>query len=105
MTMVKDEDYEGSFYQNPALQRVLENSLELISSINMKACGKCAPCRIGHIRMEEILKRMTSSQGKQNDLETIYSLAKTLNETSFCPLGRKAPNQLLNSIDHITMIE
>ena len=103
--MLRETTPENEYYSNPELQRVLENSLKLVSSINARACGKCAPCRIGHIQMQEILVRMINRNGRKDDLETLITLARTLNETSFCPAGRKAPSQLLNAIDHITMIE
>ena len=105
ITMLRETTPDNEYYSNPKLHRILENSLKLVSSINARACGKCAPCRIGHIQMEEILVRMTNRKGRKDDLETLYTLARTLNETSFCPVGRKAPKQLLNAIDHITMIE
>ncbi len=36
-----------------------------------ESCGKCPPCRIGTKRMQEILKRITSGQGKEGDIEKL----------------------------------
>ena len=105
MSMMKDESPESCYCSNPDMQRILVSSLEMIASINQIGCGKCAPCRIGHERMEEILTRMTSKKGKENDLEVLTGLASALNETSSCPVGRKVPNHILTSLDILSMIE
>ncbi len=54
--------------------------------------------------MEDLLVRMTSKKGKENDLEILTSLAKALNETSSCPVGRKVPHYVLTSLDILSRI-
>ena len=105
MSLMKDVSPKSYYYNNSDMQRVLVSSLKMITSINEKACGKCSPCRIGHIRLEEILRRMTSKNGRENDLEIIINLAKTLNDISSCSLGRKAPNYILTSLDLVSMLD
>ena len=104
ISMMKDESSKSCYYSNQDMQKVLISGLEMINSINQKACGKCAPCRIGHVHMENLLVRMTSKKGKENDLEVLTSLAKALNETSSCPVGRRVPHYVLTSLDVLSRI-
>ncbi|MFP4381243.1 MAG: NADH-quinone oxidoreductase subunit NuoF [Candidatus Sumerlaeia bacterium] len=65
-----------------------------------ESCGKCTPCREGTTRMLEILERITSGQAEMEDLEKLERLAKLVQRSSLCGLGRAAPNPVLNSLKH-----
>ncbi|MCL1808417.1 MAG: NADH-quinone oxidoreductase subunit NuoF [Clostridiales bacterium] len=62
-----------------------------------ESCGKCAPCRIGLVRMHEILERITGGEGEIGDLAELEELAEMVNELSFCALGQTAPNPVLTT--------
>ena len=40
-----------------------------------ESCGKCAPCRIGTVRMLEILNKITDGNGELEDLDKLEELA------------------------------
>ena len=63
-----------------------------------ESCGKCVPCREGIRRMLEILTRITEGQGEMADLETLETLAKTVQSSSLCGLGKSAPNPVLSTL-------
>jgi len=63
-----------------------------------ESCGKCAPCRIGQVRMYEALERITNGKGTLNDLKDLEELAAMTSELSFCALGQTAPNPFLTTI-------
>lgn len=65
-----------------------------------ESCGKCTPCREGTTRMLEILERITSGNGKPEDLERLERLAKLVKRSSLCGLGRAAPNPVLSTLEH-----
>ena len=65
-----------------------------------ESCGKCTPCRIGTKRMLEILEKITSGQGEEEDLPRLESLAVLLKNASLCGLGRSAPNPVLSTLRH-----
>jgi NADH:ubiquinone oxidoreductase subunit F (NADH-binding)/NAD-dependent dihydropyrimidine dehydrogenase PreA subunit len=65
-----------------------------------ESCGKCTPCREGTKRMAEILERITSGQGKPDDLEKLERLARLMKKTALCGLGRAAPNPVLSTLEH-----
>lgn len=62
-----------------------------------ESCGKCTPCRIGNVRLLEILERITSGRGTKKDLKSLEELGKVIKDTSLCGLGQTAPNPILST--------
>ena len=65
-----------------------------------ESCGKCAPCRLGQVRMLETLDRITKGEGELKDLAELEELAEMTRELSFCALGQTAPNPLLTTMKY-----
>jgi NADH-quinone oxidoreductase subunit F len=65
-----------------------------------ESCGKCTFCRIGTLRMQEILDKICAGQGQPRDLDELTTLAETTVAGSLCGLGRTAPNPLLTTLRH-----
>jgi len=63
-----------------------------------ESCGKCTPCREGTRKMLEILEKITSGEGEEEDLEKLEELGKTIIDTSLCGLGQTAPNPVLSTL-------
>jgi NADH-quinone oxidoreductase subunit F len=63
-----------------------------------ESCGKCTPCRVGTKRMYEILERITTGHGKEDDIERLQHLGEWIKKTSLCGLGQSAPNPVLSTI-------
>ena len=47
-----------------------------------ESCGKCAPCRIGNKRLEEILDKITKGKGTMEDLDYLKNLSKVIKDTA-----------------------
>lgn len=65
-----------------------------------ESCGKCTFCRVGTLRMLEILERITQGTGKMEDLGLLEELAVKIKETSLCGLGQTAPNPVLTTLKY-----
>lgn len=63
-----------------------------------ESCGKCTPCRIGNMRMLEILNRITEGNGTMHDLFELENLATTIQSSALCALGQSAPNPVLSTL-------
>ena len=63
-----------------------------------ESCGKCAPCRIGTVRMLEILNKITDGNGELEDLDKLEELANYIKAGSLCGLGQTAPNPVLSTL-------
>jgi NADH-quinone oxidoreductase subunit F len=64
----------------------------------LESCGKCTCCRVGTIKMLEILEGLCRGEGKAGDIERLEDLAKLVKEGSICGLGRTAPNPVLSTL-------
>ncbi|HSB03739.1 MAG TPA: NADH-ubiquinone oxidoreductase-F iron-sulfur binding region domain-containing protein [Thermodesulfobacteriota bacterium] len=65
-----------------------------------ESCGKCVPCRIGTKRMLEILTRITRGEGRDEDIDTLVDMGKTIKDSALCGLGQTCPNPVLSTINH-----
>ena len=63
-----------------------------------ESCGKCTFCRVGTLRMLEILTRITKGEGEPDDIEKLVELGERIKEASLCGLGQTAPNPVLTTI-------
>ncbi|HBU12851.1 MAG TPA: hydrogenase, partial [Clostridiales bacterium] len=68
--------------------------------IRDESCGQCAACRIGPMRMLEILKDITEGRGKKGDVELLAEIGETVKQTSLCGLGQSAANPILSTIEN-----
>jgi len=65
-----------------------------------ESCGKCPPCRIGTRVLHNILGRITTGEGRVEDLDILESLGEHVRRTSLCGLGQTAPNLVLSTLRH-----
>ena len=71
-----------------------------ISFCAAESCGACAPCRLGNVRLEEILDRICAGEGTEADLDRLEQLADVVRRTTLCGLGQTAPNPVLSTLEH-----
>jgi len=77
---------------------LVETARYFMTFIQNESCGKCVPCREGTKRMLEILTRITSGEGREEDIDLLEELATTVADGSFCGLGESAPNPVLTTL-------
>ena len=63
-----------------------------------ESCGKCTPCRVGNLRLLELLEKITSGNGTDEDLDKLQELSHVIKDTSLCGLGQTAPNPILSTM-------
>ncbi len=63
-----------------------------------ESCGKCTPCRMGTLRLLEILNKITSGNGELEDLDKLEELSNYIKAGSLCGLGQTAPNPVLSTL-------
>ncbi len=65
-----------------------------------ESCGKCTPCREGTEAMMEILGRLVSGDGKQEDLQNLEDLSNAMMLSSLCGLGQAAAIPVLDTLKY-----
>ena len=63
-----------------------------------ESCGKCVPCRIGTVKIYNILNKFLEGTATEADLEQLEALCEMMQTTSLCGLGKSAPNPVLSSL-------
>jgi NADH-quinone oxidoreductase subunit F len=66
----------------------------------LESCGKCTSCRIGTLRMLEILEEIVSGKGKEEHIQQLEELGQIIKSTSQCGLGNTAPNPVLTTLKY-----
>ncbi|NLI78184.1 MAG: NADH-quinone oxidoreductase subunit NuoF [Candidatus Riflebacteria bacterium] len=65
-----------------------------------ESCGKCTSCRIGTLRMLEILERIVEGKGTPEDIPALLELGDHIKATALCGLGQTAPNPVLTTLKY-----
>ena len=66
-----------------------------------ESCGQCVPCRVGTVRQEEALARLTRSaplHSRDSELALLTDLARVMADASICGLGHTAPAAVQSAI-------
>ena len=69
-----------------------------MSFLRDESCGQCTFCRIGTMRMYEILDKLCQGKGRRADLDELMQLAALTTQGSICGLGRTAPNPVITTL-------
>ena len=71
-----------------------------INFTQKESCGKCTPCRLGTLKMREILEKISNGKATLDDLTKLETIANTVSKTSLCALGGTAPNPVLTTLKY-----
>jgi len=63
-----------------------------------ESCGKCTSCRIGTLRMLEILEQIVLGKGTEGHLAQLEEIGLFVKGSSQCGLGNTAPNPVLTTL-------
>jgi NADP-reducing hydrogenase subunit HndC len=59
-----------------------------------ECCGKCTPCRIGTLRLYEIMSQVSEGKASLSDLDEMLKISEAMSEVSNCGLGQTASTAL-----------
>jgi NADH-quinone oxidoreductase subunit F len=65
-----------------------------------ESCGKCVPCREGLRQMLNILNRIASGWGEEEDLRLLEELSGFMEAASLCALGQSAPFPVASTLKY-----
>lgn len=60
-----------------------------------ESCGYCTPCREGNVRMWDMLTNLLEGKLRRSELDILEKLAKHIDETSYCILGKCSSEHIL----------
>jgi len=78
---------------------MVEAARRLTKFFAHESCGRCAPCRIGSLRLFETLDRIEHGLGQPGDIERALDIANNIDGLTFCPMGAALVNPARSTID------
>jgi NADH:ubiquinone oxidoreductase subunit F (NADH-binding) len=72
---------------------------EVLRFFRHETCGQCAPCRLGTVRLVEIVDRIADGYGTREDAELLRAVATMMRDTSLCPLGQSPIVPIATALD------
>ncbi|MDP9431168.1 MAG: NAD(P)H-dependent oxidoreductase subunit E [Actinomycetota bacterium] len=73
-----------------------------------ESCGQCVPCRVGTVRQEEALARITAGKTlgtPADDLALLREVGQVMKDASICGLGQTAWSAVESAIDRLRVFE
>ncbi len=65
-----------------------------------ESCGKCTACRLGTVKLYEILTKICDGKGQLSDIQELEETCEYLKNSSLCGLGKFAPNPVLSTLKY-----
>ncbi len=65
-----------------------------------ESCGKCTACRVGTMRLYELLEKISKGEADMRDLTNLEELCHIVKSSSLCGLGQTAPNPILSTLEY-----
>jgi len=76
-----------------------EITVRIAEFFRHESCGQCVPCRVGTVRQEEALHRLSAtSASRETDVALIDDLAQAMRDASICGLGQTASSAVQSAI-------
>jgi NADH-quinone oxidoreductase subunit F len=78
--------------------------LRIATFFRDESCGQCVPCRIGTIRQEEALHRLSAAADKREvkkEIALIQDVAQVMRDASICGLGHTAATAVQSAIQKL----
>jgi NADH-quinone oxidoreductase subunit F len=69
-----------------------------------ESCGQCVPCRVGTVRQEEALERLSRTRDddeRARDLALLDEIGRAMRDASICGLGQTAANAIDSARKHL----
>ncbi|MCF7931768.1 MAG: SLBB domain-containing protein [Acholeplasmataceae bacterium] len=84
--------------------------LKVVRFFEHESCGKCTPCREGHIQLANLIQKFIERKASMQDITSLESLARVIHQASLCGLGQTSPTAIISSLryfrdDYIDRVE
>ncbi len=79
---------------------VVDLAKTILRFFRNECCGKCTPCRIGTLRLFEIMTQVSAGQARLEDLDEMLKISEAMCEVSNCGLGQTASTALRDIIKY-----
>lgn len=71
----------------------------LLDYYGAESCGRCGPCRVGSVKMKQIVDRLASGNGTEVDLMRLREIGNACVAGSTCGMGQAFPLPVLSALE------
>ncbi len=79
---------------------MLDMALNAVRFFRNESCGKCVPCRVGSMKLADLLTEWTRGRRGPNDMVLYEDLSHAMRQTSICGLGQVVPVPIASVLKH-----
>jgi len=79
---------------------IVRNTWNFARFYHHESCGQCTPCREGTGWLEKVLWRIENGQGREEDIDLLWSIQSKIEGNTICPLGDAASWPVAAAIRH-----
>jgi len=87
---------------------MVDTVLRIAEFFRNESCGQCVPCRVGTVRQEEALVRLSNgpSRGaRQADVQLLGEVGMAMKDASICGLGQTAYSAVESAMKHLGLFQ
>ncbi|MEU0242230.1 NAD(P)H-dependent oxidoreductase subunit E [Nocardiopsis sp. NPDC006198] len=89
---------------------VLDDTADLVATLvrvaaffRDESCGQCVPCRVGTVRQEESLLRISAGADAAAEVPLLREVGRAMKDASICGLGQTGWNAVESAIDRLDL--
>jgi NADH-quinone oxidoreductase subunit F len=82
--------------------------LRIAAFFRDESCGQCVPCRVGTVRQEEALHRITRGKprgGVKGELALLEEIGVAMKDASICGLGQTAYSAVESAVKRLRLFD
>jgi NADH-quinone oxidoreductase subunit F len=75
--------------------------LRIAAFFRDESCGQCVPCRLGTVRQEELLQRLTAGRpfgSTREEISLLREVGQAMRDASICGLGQTASSAIESAV-------
>ena len=87
---------------------LVDTLLRIAQFFRDESCGQCVPCRVGTVRQEEALHRITKRSTKgtvAEEIQRLDEIAQVMRDASICGLGQTAASVVQSAVKRLKLFE
>ena len=69
-----------------------------------ESCGFCTPCRVGGSLLKDLVVKLVNGHATQYDVTEMKQIGALMKRTSYCGLGKTAPNPVLDLLNRFPQL-
>jgi len=81
-------------------QDLFEVLNRIVDFFEHESCGRCTPCREGHVHVKRLMRKFLDYSSDSKDLYQLENLARTMHQTSLCGLGQSSPISIISTLGY-----